>query len=245
MNRTRTGIALLILSHGLVGCGEHGSPPSAPTAPSVQQPSPPSPQPNPIQPIQPTAAAVAPHEGSTRGGAWATITGADFQRGASVRLGDGAVTAYVLDSATILFFTTAHPAGTVDVVVTNPGGLFTRLTEAYTFAPPESFDFNGEWVAHAGAEYETDMRFTIRNDTLVSVSCGGSAALTFSPPPAVHDGDFSFVGDDGLAISGTLVSPVNAVGTINLPEVPACRTAGWWADKSGEAAGSSFAYTRR
>ena len=227
MNRTRTGIALLILSLGLVGCGEHGSPsaPSAPPAPSVQQP---SPQPN---PIQPTVAAVAPHDGSTRGGAWATITGADFQRGATVKLGDGAVTAGVLDSATMVFWTTAHSAGTVDVVVTNPGGLFATLTGAYTFAPPDSFDFNGEWVAHAGSEFETDMRFTIRNDTLVSVSCGGSATLTFSPPPAVHNGDFSFVGDDGLAISGTLVSPVNAVGTINLPDVTACRAARWWADK--------------
>jgi hypothetical protein len=241
MNRTRTGIALLILSHGLVGCGEHGLPsaPSAPLAPSVQQP---SPQPS---PIQPTVAAVAPHEGSTRGGAWATITGADFQPGATVSLGDGAVKSGVLDSATIVFWTTAHSAGTVDVVVTNPGGLFTGLTGAYTFAPPDSFDFNGEWVAHAGSEYETGMRFTIRNDTLVSVSCGGSAALTLSPPPAVHNGDFSFVGDDGLAISGSIVSPVNAVGTINVPDVAACRTAEWWADKSGEAASSRFAYTRR
>jgi hypothetical protein len=228
MNRIRTAIALLILSHGLVGCGEHGSPsaPSAPAAPSVQQP---SPQPN---PIQPTVTAVAPHEGSTRGGAWATITGADFQSGATVRLGGGAVTAAVRDSATILIWTTAHPAGTVDVVVTNPGGLFTSLTGAYTFASPDSFDFNGEWVAHAGAEYETDMRFTIRNGTLVSVSCGRSAALTFSPPPAVHNGDFSFAGDDGLTISGTLVSPVNAAGTIDVPDVIACRATRWWADKS-------------
>ena len=137
----------------------------------------------------------------------------------------------MLDSATIVFWTTAHSAGTVDVVVTNPGDLFTRLTGAYTFAPPDSFDFNGEWVAYAGSEFETQMRFTIRNDTLVSVSCGESAVLTFSPPPAVHNGDFSFVGDDGLAISGTLVSPVNAVGTINLPDVTACRAARWWADK--------------
>jgi len=69
--------------------------------------------------------------------------------------------------------------------------------------------------------------------------------LTFSPPPAVHDGDFSFVGDDGLAISGSIVSPVNAVGTINIPDVAACRTAEWWADKSGKAAGSRVAPTRR
>lgn len=233
-NITRTGIALLMLSHGLVGCGDHGSPsaPSAPAALSVQQP---SPQPT---PIQPTVAAVAPHEGSTRGGAWATITGADFQPGATVTLGDGAVTTAVRDSTTIVIVTTAHSTGTVDVVVTNPGGLFTRLTGGYTFAPPDSFDFNGEWVAHAGAEYETDMRFTVRTDTLVSVSCDGSVAVTVSPPPPVRNGDFSFVGDDGLAISGTLVSPVNAVGTINVPDVPACRAARWWADKSGEAAGS-------
>ena len=241
MNRTRTGIALLILSHGLVGCGEHGSPsaPSAPAAPSVQQP---GPQP---KPIQPTAAAVAPHEGSTRGGAWATITGADFQPGATVRLGDGAVTAYVLDSTTITFWTTGHSAGTVDVVVANPGGLFTRLTGAYTFAPPDSFDVNGEWVAYAGSDFETEMRFTIRHDTLVSVSCGGSAALILSPPPAVRNGDFSFVGDDGLAISGTVVSPVNAVGTINVADVPACRAARWWADKTAGAAGSQHSYTHR
>jgi hypothetical protein len=240
-NRTPTAIALLILSHGLVGCGEHGSPsaPSAPTAPSVQQP---SPQPN---PIQPTVAAMAPDEGSTRGGAWATISGADFQPGATVRLGDGAVTAAVRDSATITIWTTAHAAGTVDVVVTNPGGLFARMTGAYTFAPPDSFDFNGEWVAHAGAEYETDMRFTIRNGTLVSVSCGGSAALTVSPAPAVRNGDFSFVGDDGLAISGTFVSPVNAAGTINVPDVPACRTATWWADKGGGASRSQYSYTQQ
>ena len=236
MNRIRTGIALLILSHGLVGCGEHGSP-SAPSAP-VQQP-----RSHPTG-IQPTVTAVAPQAGSTRGGAFATITGTDFQPGATVRIADSAVEAWVRDSATILIWTTAHAAGIVDVVVTNPGGLFTTLTGAYTFAPPDSFDFNGEWVAHAGADYETDMRLTIRNDTLVSVSCAGSAVVIISPPPAVHDGDFSFAGDDGLAISGSIVSPVNAVGTINVPDLPACRGE-WWADKTAGAAGSEYSYTHR
>jgi len=229
MNRTRTAIALLMVSHGLVGCGDQASPssPSAPSPPSVQQPGGTH-----SNSIQPNAAGVVPQEGSTHGGAGVRITGADFQPGATVRLDDVAVSAYVLDSATILFFTTAHPAGKVDVVVTNPGGLFARLTEAYEFAPPESFDFNGDWVAHAGSEYETDMRFTIRNNTLVSASCGGSA-LAFFPPPAVHDGEFSFGGADGMAISGSIVSPVNATGTISVPDVPACRKASWWADKGG------------
>jgi hypothetical protein len=237
-NRVRTGIVLLILSHGLVGCADQRSPtaPSVPQPPSVQQPTP--------QPTgdQPRITAIAPQVGSTRGDAWATITGADFQRGATVKLGGTAAYTYVRDAAAITFWTTAHAAGIVDVIVTNPGGLEARLSGGYTYEPPESFDFNGDWVAHAGPEYETDMRFTIRNNVLVSVSCGTSAPLTFAPTPSVRNGEFSFLWDDGLAISGTLVSPVNAVGTIN---VPACAAARWWADKSGEAAGSPYAHTLR
>ena len=139
------------------------------------------------------------------------------------------------DSATITIWTTAHAAGTVDVIVTNPGGLQATLTGGYAYEPPESFDFNGDWRAYAGSEYETDMRFTVRNNVLVSASCGTSARLTFAPAPSVRNGEFSFLGDDGLAISGTLVSPVNAGGTINVPGCPAAR---WWADKSGDAAAS-------
>ena len=124
-NRIRTGIALLMLSHGLVGCADQGSPtaPSAPPPPSVQQPSP--------QPtgIQPSITAIAPHVGSTRGGAWATITGVDFQPGAKVRLGDTTVSSWTRDSTTIsVLGTAAHAAGTIDVIVTNPGGLEARLS---------------------------------------------------------------------------------------------------------------------
>ena len=238
-NRTRTGIGLLILSHGLVGCADQGSPtaPSAPPPSSVQQPSP--------QPtgIQPSITAIAPQVGSTHGGAWATITGVDFQPGAKVRLGDTTVASWTHDSTTIsVSGTAAHAAGTIDVVVTNPGGLEARLTGAYRYESPEAFDFNGDWVAHVGPEFEMDMRFTIRNNVLVSMACGTSEPVTFASPPSVRDGEFSFLGDDGVAIGGRLVSPVNAVGTIN---VPACPAAGWWADKSGVAAVSRYAYNGR
>ena len=128
-NRIQIGIALLVLSHGLVGCGDQGSPtaPSAPSPPSVQQPSP--------QPtgIQPSITAIAPQVGSTRGGAWATITGVDFQPGAKVRLGDTTVSSWTRDSTTIsVSGTAAHAAGTIDVIVTNPGGLEARLSGGYT-----------------------------------------------------------------------------------------------------------------
>jgi hypothetical protein len=235
-NRIRIGIALLMLSHGLVGCGDQGSPtaPSAPPPPSVQQPSPqPTPQPT---GVQPRITAIAPQVGSTRGGAWATITGVDFQPGAKVRLGDSTVSSWTYDSTKIgIWETAAHVAGTIDV------GLEDTLTGGYAYQAPESFDFNGDWIAHVG-EYETDVRFTIRNNVLVSVSCDMSAPLTFVPPPSVRNGEFSFVSDDGLAITGRLVSPAGAVGTIN---VPVCPAGGWWADKSGVAAASRYPYTGR
>ncbi len=198
-NRIQIGIALLVLSQALVGCGDQSSPtaPSAASPSAVQQPTP--------QPtgIQPSVTAIAPQVGSTRGGAWAPITGVDFQLGAKVRLGDTTVFSSTRDSTTILVSgTAAHAAGTIDVIVTNPGGLEARLSGGYIYEPPESFDINGDWMAHAGAEYETDMRFTIRNNVLVSVTCGMSAPLTFALTSSVRNGEFSLLGDDGLALSG-------------------------------------------
>ena len=133
-----------------------------------------------------------PQIGSTRGGAWATITGVDLQPGAKVRLGDSAVTAFVRDSATITISTMPHAAGTVDVIATNPGGLEGTLKGGYAYEPPDSFNPNGDWIAHAGPEYETDTRFTIRNNVLVSVSCDTSGPLTFAPAPSVRDGECHF-----------------------------------------------------
>ena len=44
----------------------------------------------------------------------------------------------------------------------------------YTYSTADAFDANGEWIAHADGhnEYLTDMRFTIRNNRLISLSCG-------------------------------------------------------------------------
>lgn len=229
--RIQTGITLLILLLGPVGCGDRSAPtgPSRTSAPSVQPPS--------TQPaaVQPRIIAIAPQVSSTRGGAWATITGVDFQSAAKVRVGGSTVISWTFDSGKIGIWETApHPAGPVDVVVTNPGGLEDTLTGSYAYQAPESFDSNGDWIAHVG-EYETDVRLTIRNNLLVTVSCGGASPLTFAPPASVHNGEFSFASDDGRAIAGRLVSPATAAGTI---DIPTCPVGQWWADKSDAAAAS-------
>jgi hypothetical protein len=223
-NKPQLGILLMCIVLVMAGCTDVHSA-AVPLAPS------PIPQPVP-QPtgLQPTVTAITPNIGTTAGGAWGTISGTQFQSGATLSLGIGAV-ALVRDETTILFWTTSHPAGTVDVVVTNPEGLSVNVAGGYTFAPRESFDFTGDWIGHAGPEYETDMRFSIRNDSLVSLVCGSSEAVTLSPPPSVHNSEFSFLGNDGIAISDHLVSPIDASGRIN---VPGCTATRWWADKRGD-----------
>ena len=218
-------IPMLLLAGAVGGCDSSAAP--SPTSPSA------APQPTPEPTLgEPTLSAIVPNVVSIDGGGWGTITGTEFDSGATVRLGDNRVQAHVRDRTTITVWTVAHVAGTVDVVVTNPGGKSSKLSRGLSFAPPASFDFNGDWIAYAGGHFETDMRFSIRNDVLVSVSCGTSVVATLSIPPSVVNGEFSFRGDDGFEVSGRLVSPVNAVGTINVPDsAPDCTAARWWADK--------------
>jgi hypothetical protein len=71
------------------------------------------------------------------------------------------------------------------------------------------------------------MRFTIENNRLTSLACGG-ATLAFQSPPSVSDGAFSHAGDDDVVITGRIVSDLSAVGTINTGSCPATR---WTAAK--------------
>ena len=61
-----------------------------------------------------------------------------------------------------------------------------------------------------------DLRFTIRDNVLVSVRCGG--LVTATPTPAIPgtNGAFSFIGADGSSMTGRMVSVDAAVGTISI-----------------------------
>jgi hypothetical protein len=165
-----------------------------------------------------------------------TITGTGFESGAIVTLGGteinvnfyGFGSSPCCGNSTTLYATTrARVAGTVDLVVTNPDRQAGTLTAGYTYASPESFDFNGNWEGGAMSGHET-FRFTIQNDTLVSVLCATSGTLTFSPPPPVSNGAFSFSGDDGVAVSGKIVSASEALGKVNIAP---CLAGDWYASR--------------
>lgn len=184
-----------------------GSNPSLGPLPAVETPS------------APAIGVLSPDTGSTGGSTPLKITGSGFQPGAVVFVDGIAMSAFVLDSRTIYACTPPHDAGKVDVVVANPNGLSDWMTNAYSYVSPRTFDFNGDWIGVAGAEHQMELRFSVRNNVLVNVTCG-TRTVTFSPPPAVHNGEFSVVRSDGLGISARIVSASEAVGTINIEPCP-------------------------
>ncbi|MGE5834780.1 MAG: IPT/TIG domain-containing protein [Acidobacteriota bacterium] len=112
----------------------------------------------------------------------------------------------------------AHAAGTVEVIVTDRYGR-TGSSE-FTYASPATFDFNGDWL---GSAVDTSVSLfshlvvlTIRDNSVVSVSCGNAPSLTLDPPPVVANGEFSFAGSGGVSITGKILSPDFASGSINM-----------------------------
>jgi IPT/TIG domain len=186
---------------------------------------------SPVPPL--TLAAISPNIGSTGGGTFLTITGTGIKgtggsSGVMVELGGTAIRIFSISSTAIGGETGGHVAGQVDVVVTNADGQVARLAGGYTYVPPQSVDFNGDWHGFIEGEDDTPVRFTIRNNTLTSVSCGTTRPWTVSPSVPVINGEFSFSDDDGTAVSGRIVSTSAARGTIRLGT---CTVGPWYAER--------------
>lgn len=89
------------------------------------------------QPVVPTIAAITPASGKTTGGTVVTITGTDFQSGATVSFGGTAASSVTFNGATKLTATApARATGSVSVVVTNPGGQSATRNPGFFYAPP-------------------------------------------------------------------------------------------------------------
>lgn len=81
----------------------------------------------------PTITRVSPTSGTRRGGTTVTITGTNFLSGAKVTFGGISATVSSVSGTSIVVRTPAHAAGSVNVVVTNTGGLSATLTNGYTY----------------------------------------------------------------------------------------------------------------
>ena len=183
-----------------------------------------------------TISTLQPASGSTGGGASMTITGTGFQLNTTVTFGGERVNAFAGTTTTLYLTTPVHAAGDVDVVVSRPDGQSTTLTRGFTYAPPQSFNFNGTWVGYAlahppiGAQNrplhsDMDMRLTIENNVLTSFTCGGSD-IAFSPA-AIVNGEFSLAAEF-IPITGRIVAANESIGTISTTACPATL---WYATK--------------
>ena len=185
-----------------------------------------------ISPVNsPTIQTVSPTSGSSAGGTTITITGSGFQAGLVVTLGGERQTVEVPNSTAILMTTTAHDPGPVEVIVTNLNGQTATLSGGFSYASPQTFDFNGIWEGfaavhpdHLGPTQHSDMevRFTIERNVLTSFTCGGGT-LAFSSQLVVSDGAFTHAGDGEVVMSGRIVGEGIAVGTIDTEACPATR----------------------
>jgi hypothetical protein len=133
--------------------------------------------------------------------------------------------------------TPAHTVGRVDIVVTNPDGQFDSLPGGYEYVLPESLDFNGNWLVFGGDYGELeDLRFRIQDNIVVGVSCDGKE-LTYSTPPSVERGAFTVRLSGGGSVSGRIVGPGVAIGTMN---VAGCRHSGAWEAWTYESSATSL-----
>ena len=181
----------------------------------------------------PVISELLPSIGSTGGGVPIIISGPGVSSAATVTV-DGIVTTFEWNWPydELYLSMPAHAAGPVEVIVTDRYGQTGSGT--FTYASPATFDFNGDWKGWAeDLAFSESAHFwlTIRDNVVVSVSCGqrhdGSDArsVTLDPPPVVADSAFSFAGSGGVSITGKIVSPNIASGSIN---TASCVGAGQW-----------------
>ena len=81
-----------------------------------------------------TVSSVSPISGPAAGGTTVTVSGGDFQAGASVTFGGFPATSVrISNSATIVAVTPAHASGSTAVTVTNSNGQSAQLASGFTF----------------------------------------------------------------------------------------------------------------
>jgi hypothetical protein len=192
----------------------------------------------------PVVSELVPNTGSTAGGAPVFIRGTGLGNATTLTV-DGILTPFepdFFDEGILLHSTMpAHAAGTVEVIVTDRYGRAGR--GVFTYAPPATFDFNGDWEGwarlHVEVSSDSGARFVLTfRDNMASVSCSvcrpgencfnvSTPSLTLDPQPVVTNGEFSLAGD-GISLTGKVLSPIYATGSIS---TAACGSRYWWASK--------------
>ncbi|MBX5480258.1 MAG: IPT/TIG domain-containing protein [Myxococcaceae bacterium] len=142
--------------------------------------------------LAPTATSLSPNQGSTLGGTAFTLTGSDFQPGATVSFGGVAATNLTVTATEITGTTPAHGPGKVNVVVTNPDGQSATIANAFTFVvPPIATSLSpvngpasgGTRITISGLNFASGATVTVGGSPATSVNVVNANTITAVTPP--------------------------------------------------------------
>jgi hypothetical protein len=142
----------------------------------------------------PTAATFSPTTGTAAGNSTFTLTGTNFQQGATVKIGGTNASVTTVSATTITGKTPAHAVGTADVVVTNPDGKSAALSGVFFFdfldVPPSYIFHNavvrifksGITTGCGGNNYCPDV--AVNRDQMSVFVLRGKHGSSYTPPSA-------------------------------------------------------------
>jgi hypothetical protein len=161
----------------------------------------------------PTITSVSPSTGPTAGGTRVTILGSDFHNDAEVTFDGSPASVLDRDASTgITVSTPSHPAGSVDVLVTNPDGQEAVATSAFTYVAPPTITSlepssgstnGGTLVLIRGGDFHPDATVTIDGAPAAVTDREGTTGILITTP-AHGPGQVTVVvtNPDGQSASG-------------------------------------------
>jgi hypothetical protein len=159
----------------------------------------------------PVLTSLAPLSGPIAGGMTVTLTGVGFSPPVTVTFGGATGTVTGGSATSISVQSPPHPAGSVDVVVTNPDGQSTTLPAAYAYSatsvppppvvtslsPTSGATGGGTVVVVAGSGFDPAASVTVGGASAAVVSRSGSSLTVNTPPMGAGPADLVLSNPDG------------------------------------------------
>ena len=185
----------------------------------------------------PTISAVSPSIGSTEGGTYVTVDGDQLKPGFTATLDGVPLTITPHTNGKVFksfsFTAPAHAAGRADLAVRDSDGQFSPEygVKKYTWASPDTFDFNGGWNAFVPNGNPNPFTFTVECDVLLEVTCYDGTPLLLPAPVRPSHGQIAVSSNGIVVFSAKLLSNGQAVGTVDFGT---CQSANWTGRKDGD-----------
>lgn len=211
------GIACVAVACSLTGCGGGAVIGTVSTAPSITS--------------------ISPNAGPTSGGFNVALVGNNFKAGAAVVFGGvNATSITVLNATNMTVIAPPHPAGAVDIKVTNPDNQTATKTLAFTYllaptisgvSPSSGSSLGGTAVAITGANFQAGATVSFGGVAAPSVTVSGPTKIqTTTPAHSAGTVDVTVMNPDGsmgtLSRAFTFSQPTACTG--GPPSYPCSRT---------------------